>query len=154
MTDLVGKRKDSMAFISADQSDVVNIAQSYTQTTNTEGFFNALGSSSYVAYDSGYTKMYDKYNDLYRWVPLNGHIAGLCAFTDAVEDPWWSPAGMNRGQIRSSVSLAFNPKQQAVYSEIAAHGLPMVLAFILFLIVIPSIITIFFKRIFSKKKVN
>ena len=111
MTDLVGKRKDSMAFISADQSDVVNIAQSYTQTTNTEGFFNSLGSSSYVAYDSGYTKMYDKYNDLYRWVPLNGHIAGLCAHTDAVEDAWWSPAGMNRGQIRSSISLAHNPKQ-------------------------------------------
>jgi phage tail sheath protein FI len=111
MTDLVGKRKDCMAFISADQSDVVNIAQSYTQTTNTEGFFDALGSSSYVAYDSGYTKMFDKYNDLYRWIPLNGHIAGLCAHTDAVEDAWWSPAGMNRGQIRSSISLAHNPKQ-------------------------------------------
>ena len=111
MTDLVGKRKDSMAFISADQSDVVNIAQSYTQTTNTEAFFDALGSSSYVAYDSGYTKMFDKYNDLYRWIPLNGHVAGLCAHTDAVEDAWWSPAGMNRGQIRSSISLAHNPKQ-------------------------------------------
>ena len=111
MTDLVGKRKDCMAFISADQSDVVNIAQSYTQTTNTEAFFNGLGSSSYVAYDSGYKKMYDKYNDVYRWIPLNGDMAGLCAYTDSVEDPWWSPAGMNRGQIRSAVSLAHNPKQ-------------------------------------------
>ena len=111
MTDLVGKRKDCMAFISADQSDVVNIAQSYTQTTNIEAFFNGLGSSSYVAYDSGYKKMYDKYNDVYRWIPLNGDMAGLCAYTDAVEDPWWSPAGMNRGQIRGAVSLAYNPKQ-------------------------------------------
>ena len=111
MTDLVGKRKDCVAFISPDKSDVVNIARSYTQTTNVKGYFDALGSSSYVVYDSGYTKTYDRYNDVYRWVPLNGHLAGLCAQTDATNDPWWSPAGLSRGQIRGSVELAYNPMQ-------------------------------------------
>ena len=55
--------------------------------------------------------MYDKYNDVYRMVPLNGDIAGCCARTDALEDPWWSPAGIARGQIRGAVSVAYNPKQ-------------------------------------------
>ena len=109
LTDLVDKRKDSVAFISPDKSDVVNVAQTYTQLTNVHGYFNGLASSSYTIYDSGYTKQYDKYNDVYRWVPLCGHIAGACARTDFLEDPWWSPAGVARGQIRGSVALAFNP---------------------------------------------
>ena len=109
LTDLVDKRKDSVAFISPDKSDVVNVAQTYTQLTNVHGYFNGLASSSYTIYDSGYTKQYDKYNDVYRWVPLCGHIAGACARTDYLEDPWWSPAGVARGQIRGSVALAFNP---------------------------------------------
>ena len=70
-----------------------------------------MGSEMCIRDSSGYKKMYDKYNDVYRWIPLNGDMAGLCAYTDSVEDPWWSPAGMNRGQIRSAVSLAHNPKQ-------------------------------------------
>lgn len=111
ITDLVEGRKDCVGFISPDSSDVVNISKSYTQMTNVKGYFDALGSSSYTVFDSGYTKQYDKYNDVYRWVPLNAHVAGSCARTDRVEDPWWSPAGMNRGQIRSSVALAFNPSQ-------------------------------------------
>jgi hypothetical protein len=111
VTDLVEKRKDCVGFISPDYSDVVNIAKSYTQTTNVKGFFDALNSSSYTVFDSGYTKQFDKYNDVYRWVPLNGHIAGCCARTDALEDPWWSPAGIARGQIRGSISLAYNPTQ-------------------------------------------
>ena len=109
LTDLVDKRKDSVAFISPDKSDVVNVAQTYAQLTNVHEYFNGLASSSYTIYDSGYTKQYDKYNDVYRWVPLCGHIAGACARTDFLEDPWWSPAGVARGQIRGSVALAFNP---------------------------------------------
>ena len=109
LTDLVDKRKDSVAFISPDKSDVVNVAQTYTQLTHVVGYFGGLASSSYTIYDSGYTKQYDKYNDVYRWVPLCGHIAGACARTDFLEDPWWSPAGVARGQIRGSVALAFNP---------------------------------------------
>ncbi len=111
ITDLVGKRKDCVGLISPDRSDVVNIAKSYTQTTNVKGYFDGLGSSSYTIFDSGYTKMYDRYNDVYRHVPLNGHVAGLCARTDATNDPWWSPAGTSRGQIRGSVELAYNPSQ-------------------------------------------
>jgi len=55
--------------------------------------------------------MYDRYNDLYRWVPLNGDIAGLCVRTDNINDPWWSPAGFNRGQIKNIVNLAYNPRK-------------------------------------------
>ena len=111
ITDLVNARKDCVGFISPDKSDTVNIAKSYTQTTNVKGFFDALGSSSYVVYDSGHKKQYDKYNDVFRWIPLNADIAGCCARTDATNDPWWSPAGVTRGQIRGAVSLSFNPTQ-------------------------------------------
>jgi hypothetical protein len=111
ITDLVEKRRDCVGFISPDKSDVVGISKSYTQSKNVKGFFDALGSSSYTVFDSGYTKQYDKYNDVYRHIPLNGHIAGSCARTDFLEDPWFSPAGIARGQIRGSVSLAFNPTQ-------------------------------------------
>jgi len=111
ITDLVGARKDCVGFISPDKSDTVNIAKSYTQTTNVKGYFDALGSSSYVVYDSGHKKQYDKYNDVYRWVPLNADVAGCCARTDATNDPWWSPAGVTRGQIRGAVGLSYNPTQ-------------------------------------------
>jgi phage tail sheath protein FI len=59
--------------------------------------------------DSGYKYMYDKYNDVYRWVPLNGDVAGTIVRTDNTRDPWFSPAGFNRGQIKNVVKLAFNP---------------------------------------------
>jgi phage tail sheath protein FI len=59
--------------------------------------------------DSGWKYQYDKYNDTYRWVPLNADIAGLCVRTDTTRDPWFSPAGVNRGQIRNIVKLSFNP---------------------------------------------
>jgi len=61
--------------------------------------------------DSGWKYQYDKYNDVYRWVPLNGDIAGLCARTDSARDPWWSPAGFNRGNIQNIVKLSWNPNQ-------------------------------------------
>ena len=61
--------------------------------------------------DSGYKYQYDRYNDLYRWIPLNGDIGGLCARTDQTNDAWWSPAGFNRGQIKNLVKLAHNPKK-------------------------------------------
>ena len=111
ISDLVAARKDCVGFISPSRSDVVAVATSYTQQSRVIGFFDALASNSYTVFDSGYKKMYDKYNDVYRWVPLNGDIAGVCAYTDAVEDPWWSPGGLTRGQIRGSVELAFDPTQ-------------------------------------------
>jgi hypothetical protein len=79
--------------------------------TTAKAYRNAIGSSSYVFIDSGYKYMYDVYNDKYRWVPLNGDIAGLCARTDANTDPWFSPAGFNRGNIKGVVKLSFNPTQ-------------------------------------------
>ena len=104
-------RKDAVAFASPERSDVVNIADSNTQVNNVLGFFNPIRSSSYVVFDSGYKYQYDRYNDVYRYVPLNGDTAGLAARTDLVADAWYSPAGLNRGNVRGAVKLAFNPTQ-------------------------------------------
>ena len=104
-------RKDCVVFASPERSDVVNISNSNTQKDNVIGFFNGIASSSYVFFDSGYKYMYDRYNDVYRYVPLNGDMAGLSARTDSVADAWYSPAGLNRGVVRGAVKLAFNPTQ-------------------------------------------
>ena len=104
-------RKDAVVFASPERSDVVNIANTNTQKDNVVSFFNGVGSSSYVFFDSGYKYMYDRYNDVYRYVPLNGDTAGLAARTDLIADAWYSPAGLNRGVVRGAVKLAFNPTQ-------------------------------------------
>ena len=109
LIDLAEARKDCVVFISPRRADVVNITSSITQGTNVKTFFDGLSSSSYAVFDSGYKYMYDKFNDVYRFVPLNGDIAGLCANTDTVADPFFSPGGFNRGQIRGAIKLAFNP---------------------------------------------
>ena len=62
-----------------------------------------------MVFDSGYKYMYDKYSDVYRFVPLNADIAGLCAFTDNIAESFFSPAGFNRGNIRGAVKLSYNP---------------------------------------------
>jgi len=105
------ERKDAMVFASPERSDVVNVTNTNTATSNVVSFFNNIRSSSYVVFDSGYKYTYDKYNDVFRYVPLNGDIAGLCARTDLVADSWFSPAGLNRGNIRGAVKLAFNPNK-------------------------------------------
>lgn len=102
-------RKDCVVFVSPAYADVVN--QVGTAATNSVEFRNALRSSSFAVMDSGYKYMYDKYNDIYRYIPLNGDIAGVCVVTDTSRDPWYSPAGTNRGQIRNVVKLAFNPSK-------------------------------------------
>jgi len=104
-------RKDAIVFCSPERSDVVNVSNSTTQTTNVKSFFDSIRSSSYVVFDSGYKYTYDKYNDVFRYVPLNGDIAGLAARTDLIADSWFSPAGFNRGVIRGAVKLAYNPTQ-------------------------------------------
>jgi len=102
-------RKDAIVFASPQRADVVNISNSNTQKDNVIDFFNSVRSSSYVVFDSGYKYCYDRYNDVYRYVPLNGDIAGLAARTDIIADSWYSPAGFNRGVIRGAAKLAFNP---------------------------------------------
>ena len=103
-------RKDCVVFVSPTKADVVGKTGS-TALTAINATRNSLRSTSYAVMDSGYKYMYDRYNDLYRWVPLNGDIAGLCARSDTTNDPWWSPAGVNRGQIKNLVRLAYNPSQ-------------------------------------------
>ena len=102
-------RKDCIVFVSPQRADVVN--QTGTAATNVVEFRNAVRSTSFAVMDSGYKYMYDKYNDVYRYVPLNGDIAGACVVTDSSRDPWYSPAGTSRGQIRNVVRLAFNPNK-------------------------------------------
>lgn len=102
-------RKDCIALVSPDVGDVVNNA--YNVTGDIIAFRNSLRSTSYAVLDSGYKYMYDRYNDVYRWVPLNGDIAGLIARTETDRDAWWSPGGFNRGQIKNVIRLAFNPNK-------------------------------------------
>ena len=109
--DIATARKDCVAFISPARADVVGVANAITQTQNVVGFADGLPSTSYAVIDSGYKYMYDRYNDVFRFVPLNGDTAGLCARTDSVADAWFSPGGFNRGQVRGAVKLAFNPNQ-------------------------------------------
>lgn len=100
-------RKDCVVFVSPVKTDVVN--QTTAAAQNIVDFRNSVRSSSFAVMDSGYKYMYDKYNDVNRYIPLNGDVAGLCVVTDNSRDPWFSPAGTNRGQIRNSIKLAFNP---------------------------------------------
>ena len=104
-------RKDAVVFASPERADVVNVTNTTTQTSNVKAFFDSIRSSSYVVFDSGYKYTYDKYNDLFRYVPLNGDTAGLAARTDLVADSWFSPAGFNRGVMRGVVKLAYNPNK-------------------------------------------
>ena len=104
-------RKDAVVFASPERADVVNVTNSTTQTTNVKGFFDSIRSSSYIVFDSGYKYTYDKYNDVFRYVPLNGDTAGLAARTDLIADSWFSPAGFNRGVLRGVVKLAYNPNK-------------------------------------------
>jgi phage tail sheath protein FI len=104
---LASGRKDSIAFLSPALANV-QAADPVTAITN---YRNTLTSTSFAVMDSNWKYQYDKYNDIYRWIPCNGDIAGLCAQTDRDRDPWFSPAGFNRGQLKNVVKLAFNPNQ-------------------------------------------
>jgi hypothetical protein len=108
--EIATSRADCIAFISPPSSAVVN--QAGSESTNITTWLATLSRpSTYAVADSGWKYMFDKYNNVYRWVPLNGDIAGLCVFTDAVRDPWFSPAGFNRGAIKNCIKLAWNPSK-------------------------------------------
>ena len=100
-------RADSVVFLSPTKASCVqNPAGEVSSITS---YRDGLTSSSYAFMDANWKYQYDKYNDVYRWVPLNGDVAGLTARSDYIRDPWFSPAGLNRGQIRNSIKLAWNP---------------------------------------------
>jgi phage tail sheath protein FI len=117
LTNLVGMdassaRKDAIVFCSPqDSTGGVITSQSSTAIEDTVEYRNALPSTSYGVMDSGYKYQYDRYNDKYRYVPLNGDIAGLCARTDYTADPWYSPGGFSRGQIKNVIKLAITPSK-------------------------------------------
>jgi len=104
-------RKDCIVFVSPEKADVFGTTAIGSEAASIVTFRNSVRSSSYAFIDSGYKYQYDKYNDVNRWIPLNGDIAGLTARTDTTRDPWFSPAGYNRGQIKNLVKLAYNPTQ-------------------------------------------
>jgi hypothetical protein len=111
LIDIVENRKDCIACISPAKSGIVNIANSDVQTDNVIKFFDSINSSSYAVFDSGYKYMYDRFNNQFRYIPLNADIAGLMARTSINNYPWFSPAGSSRGTINNAVKLAYNPSQ-------------------------------------------
>ena len=111
-------RKDAVAFVSPCRSELLTTSgNGYTVkgatdiTDNLISFYAPVPSSSYAVLDSGYKYMYDRFSDTFRYVPLNGDIAGICARNDATNFPWFSPAGTARGSILNAVKLAYNPSQ-------------------------------------------
>ena len=102
-------RKDSVAFVSPQRTDVIN--NSGSEATACVTSRNLLPSSSYAVMDSGWKYQYDRFNDVYRWIPLNADNAGLCARTDNNYQPWYSPAGVSRGQIKNVTKLSWNPSK-------------------------------------------
>jgi len=106
---LANARKDVVAFVSPPTE--ASVTPATTAVSEVKTWADGLTSTSYAVIDSTALKIYDKYNDVYRWIPASGHVAGLCAYTDDVADAWFSPAGLNRGQLLGVTKIAFNPKQ-------------------------------------------
>ncbi len=134
---VVEKRRDCMVFASPSHivtgdpliGNNAEVVENIIKFKNGDGVENAtLPSTSFAVFDSGYKYQYDAYNDVYRWVPLNGDVAGLCARTDYTNDPWFSPAGFNRGQIKNIIKLAFNPRK-ADRDNLYQNGINSVVSF-------------------------
>jgi hypothetical protein len=108
-------RKDAVAFVSPPISAVVNNPglEQASIVSWANGLTSVVGgpTGSYGFADSGWKYLFDRYNNAYRWVPLNGDIAGLCVYTDTNNSPWYSPAGYSRGVIKNVIKLAYNPPQ-------------------------------------------
>ena len=108
---IVNSRKDCIAFFSPMRSDVIGQTNSDTITDRVLTYFQDISSTSYAVLDAGYKYIYDKYNDVYRYIPRNGDIAGLCLETGVNQDPWYSPAGFSRGVLRNAIKLAYSPNK-------------------------------------------
>jgi hypothetical protein len=115
LINLANTRKDCIAFISPQRSDVIgsDASNAAAQAENVVDFFESISdSSSYAVFDNNYKYIYDRFNDTYRWIPCNADMAGLCVNTTEVAEPWYSPAGFNRGNLRNAIKIAFNPNQE------------------------------------------
>jgi hypothetical protein len=106
---LANARKDCIAVIGPHRHNIVYVTNTTTQTNNLINFFSPLTSSSYAVFDSGYKYMFDRFNNIFRYVPCNPDVAGLMTRTNLVAFPWFSPAGQQRGVINNAVKLAYNP---------------------------------------------
>ena len=111
LQNIVEERRDCMLFVSPRRANVIGVSNANTITSNMIKFFDQLPSSSYIVFDSGYKYIYDKYNDVYRYIPCNGDVAGLCLQTTEVAEPWFSPAGFQRGTLRNAIKLAYTPNK-------------------------------------------
>lgn len=112
INNLAEVRRDCVVFVSPRNTYGTPIIASGSDGVSAiRTFKNTMTNSSYAVLDSGAKYQYDRYNDVYRWIPLNADVAGLCARTDYTADPWFSPGGFTRGQIKNVVKLAFNPGQ-------------------------------------------
>lgn len=112
ITNIADSRKDCIVVLSPERADVVNNkAFEGKERDDIIAFRDGLPSSSYAVLDSGWKYQYDKYNDIYRYVPLNADTAGLMVQTDLTRDPWFSPAGFNRGNVKNAIKLAYNPSK-------------------------------------------
>jgi hypothetical protein len=112
---IAASRKDAIAFVSPFKGNQIassgGALTSTQQKENTLAFFSGLTSTSYAVFDSGYKYVYDRFNDVYRYIPTNGDVAGLCVQTSNVQEDWYSPAGLNRGGILNAVKMAYNPNK-------------------------------------------
>ena len=106
---LANSRKDCMALIGPHRGDLVGVTNTTTQTDNLIDFFSTLSSSSFAAFDSGYKYQYDRFNNIFRYVPANADVAGMICRTGITAFPWFSPAGQQRGVLNNAVKLAYNP---------------------------------------------
>ena len=112
LINLSNLRKDCITFISPQRADVLGSSAATTsaQTDNVVDFFESISdSSSYAVFDNNYKYIYDRFNDVYRYIPTNADMAGLCVNTTAISEAWFSPAGFNRGNLRNAIKIAYNP---------------------------------------------
>jgi hypothetical protein len=117
---IADSRKDCIAVISPHREGIVNIADSATQTDNLIEYYSPLTSSSYAVFDSGYKYTYDRFSNVFRYIPCSGDIAGLMCAVNLNSYPWFSPAGQQRGGIKNAIKLAYNPskaQRDIIYSS-------------------------------------
>jgi len=130
INNIAEERLDCVVFVSPQNvtSGDIIIGTGSDATNQVIAYRNALPSTSYAVLDSGFKYQYDRYNDKYRYIPLNGDVAGLCARTDYTNDPWFSPSGYNRGQVKNVVKLAINPNKTD-RDELYKNGINPVVTF-------------------------